>query len=175
MDKEIIARAAQIRLVAFDVDGVMSDGRITYSSGGGELKSFNIKDGLGIKLLQGDNIEVAIITGRESKAVSKRANELGIKTVIQGRSDKLKALTELTKKRKLSLEECAYMGDDLPDLSAIMAAGIGACPADAVAEVASRADWTSRCNGGSGAVREFCEFILRARGDWAAVVWEYEH
>jgi 3-deoxy-D-manno-octulosonate 8-phosphate phosphatase (KDO 8-P phosphatase) len=173
MTPELIANAAKIRLAAFDVDGVLTDGGVIHGNTGEELKQFNIKDGLGIRLLQRDGIEVALITGRQSELVRRRAAELGIQHVVQGREDKLVALRELAAERGLSLDQCSYMGDDLPDLSAIVAVGVGACPADAVTEVMTRADWSSPRPGGRGAVRDFCEFLLRARGDWDAVVWEY--
>jgi 3-deoxy-D-manno-octulosonate 8-phosphate phosphatase (KDO 8-P phosphatase) len=161
------AAALQIRLLALDVDGVLTDGRITYGSNGEELKSFNIKDGLGIKLAQRAGIEVAIITGRSSPMVERRAAELGISTIIQGREDKLLALRELCEARQLALCECAYMGDDLPDLAAVRAAGIGMTVADASAAVQESADWQSSLNGGAGAVREACEALLDARGQRA--------
>jgi 3-deoxy-D-manno-octulosonate 8-phosphate phosphatase (KDO 8-P phosphatase) len=161
------AAALQIRLLALDVDGVLTDGRITYGSNGEELKSFNIKDGLGIKLAQRAGIEVAIITGRSSSMVERRAAELGIGTIIQGREDKLLALRELCEARQLELTECAYMGDDLPDLAAVRAAGIGMTVADASAAVQASADWQSSFNGGAGAVREACEALLEARGQRA--------
>jgi 3-deoxy-D-manno-octulosonate 8-phosphate phosphatase (KDO 8-P phosphatase) len=161
------AAALEIRLLALDVDGVLTDGRITYGSGGEELKSFNIKDGLGIKLAQRAGIEVAIITGRSSPMVERRAAELGIGTIVQGREDKLRALRELCESRQLDLRQCAYMGDDLPDLAAIQAAGIGLTVADANAAVQLSADWQSSVNGGAGAVREACEALLKARGQLA--------
>jgi 3-deoxy-D-manno-octulosonate 8-phosphate phosphatase (KDO 8-P phosphatase) len=160
-------RAAHARLLALDVDGVLTDGRIYYSDTGDELKAFNIKDGLGIKLLRDSGVKVAIITGRQSKIVARRARELGIEDVVQGREDKHQALTELCQLYKLSIEECAYMGDDLPDLSAITAAGLGMTVADGSAAVRDAADWVSHANGGCGAVREACEFILSARGEWS--------
>lgn len=158
------AAAREIRLLALDVDGVLTDGRITYGSNGEELKSFNIKDGLGIKLAQRAGIEVAIITGRSSPMVERRAAELGIGTIIQGREDKLLALRELCESRQLTLTQCAYMGDDLPDLAAVRAAGVGMTVADANAAVQQSADWQSSLNGGAGAVREACEALLEARG-----------
>lgn len=174
-EKDLIARAARIRLVAFDVDGVLTSGEIIYGNAGEELKAFNTRDGLGIKLLQQNSIEVAIITGRSSEIVARRARELGVDLLIQGRDDKRTALEEVVATRNMSLAECAYMGDDLPDLGAIMAAGVGACPADASPDVMARADWSARLQGGRGAAREFCEFLLRARSDWDAVIWEYGH
>lgn len=157
------AAALSVRLLALDVDGVLTDGRITYSHSGEELKSFNIKDGLGVKLLQRAGVEIAIITGRRSAIVERRAKELGISALMQGREDKLIALRELCETRDLSLEQCAYMGDDLPDLSAIRAAGLGLTVADACSAVREAADWCSSRPGGAGAVREACDAILEAR------------
>jgi len=162
--------ALAIRLLALDVDGVLSDGRITYSSDGHELKTFNIKDGLGIKLLQRAGVKVAIITGRRSETVARRARELGIADLIEGREDKLTALKELCDQLGLGLDECAYMGDDLPDLAAIRAAGLGLTVADAVSEVRAAADWCSQAAGGAGAVREAAEWLLRSRQQWHGLV-----
>ncbi|HEY7776136.1 MAG TPA: HAD-IIIA family hydrolase [Kineobactrum sp.] len=160
-------RAREIRLLALDVDGVLTDGSVIYSSEGAELKVFNIKDGLGIKLLQKAGVEVVIITGRQSNMVDRRAAEIGVGKVIQGRADKLAALTELCRERNLQLAQCAYMGDDLPDLAAVKAAGLGLGVADAVAAVRDAADWCSHARGGAGAVREACEWLLAERGQWA--------
>lgn len=167
------ALAQGIRLLALDVDGVLSDGRVIYASDGSELKAFNIKDGLGIKLLQRAGITVAIITGRTSGVVGRRAAELGITHLVEGREDKLTALQELCGRLGLSLAECAYMGDDLPDLGAIRAAGLGLAVADAVAEVQAAANWCSTAGGGAGAVREACEWLLRQRGEWPATIAEF--
>lgn len=157
-------KAQAISLLVLDVDGILTDGRIYYGNNSEELKAFNIKDGLGIKLLQRAGIPVAIITGRKSAIVQRRAEELGISEVIQGREDKCQALQELCQRHELSPADCAYMGDDLPDLAAINAAGLGLTVADAAAAVRSAAQWCSSRNGGDGAVREACEFILRAKG-----------
>ncbi len=156
--------AGTVQVLALDVDGVLTDGSIYYGNNGEELKAFNIKDGLGIKLLQDAGIQVAIITGRQSEIVARRAAELGISRVIQGREDKLTALNELADQLGIKLSDCAYMGDDLPDLAAIRAAGLGLTVADASAAVAASADWQSSAAGGRGAVREACEMILHARG-----------
>ncbi len=162
------SRAASVRMLALDVDGVLTDGRIYYGNQGEELKAFNIKDGLGIKLLQDAGVKVAIITGRQSEIVARRARELGIEDVVQGREDKLTALKELCAAQGLALTDCAYMGDDLPDLGAINACGLGLTVADATRAVANAAAWQSSMAGGAGAVREACEFILDARGELAA-------
>ena len=161
---ELARRAGSIRLLALDVDGVLTDGSVTYSSDGHELKTFNIKDGLGIKLIQQAGIRTAIITGRQSSCVERRARELGITDLIQGREDKLTALEALCRQLGLSLADCAYMGDDLPDLRAIAAAGLGLTVADAVTAVREAADWCSGLPGGRGAVREACEWLLDLRG-----------
>jgi 3-deoxy-D-manno-octulosonate 8-phosphate phosphatase (KDO 8-P phosphatase) len=163
-------RARNIRLLALDVDGVLTDGLISYSDSGEELKSFSIKDGLGIKLLQRAGIEVAIITGRRSAIVERRAAELGISTIVQGREDKLEALTELCRERDLPLAHCAYMGDDLPDLGAVRAAGLGLSVADGADAVRHAADWCSTRCGGDAAVREACDTMLAARGQLANLI-----
>ncbi|MAL95922.1 MAG: phenylphosphate carboxylase subunit delta [Haliea sp.] len=166
---ELQRRARGIRLLALDVDGVMTDGSVTYSSDGQELKTFNIKDGLGIKLVQQAGIRTAIITGRQSSCVERRARELGIADLVQGREDKLTALEALCQQQGLRLDECAYMGDDLPDLRAIRAAGLGLTVADAVVQVRTSADWCSDFPGGRGAVRQACEWLLELRQQRAAV------
>ena len=149
-----------VKLLVLDVDGVMSDGKVTYTSDGAELKSFNIKDGVGIKRIQQAGVQTAIITGRISPMVERRATELGIHHLIQGREDKLTALKELLVSLSIELKDVAYMGDDLPDIEAIANAGIGACPADAAAAALKQADWVASLKGGEGCVREFCDHIL---------------
>ena len=151
---------AGIRLLVMDVDGVMTDGKIIYPSDGQEIKSFNIKDGLGIKRAQASGIETAIITGRTSPMVERRALELGIAHLVQGREDKLAALSDLLDQTNLSLDQVAYIGDDLPDLTAIESVKLGACPADAADEVKSRANWVSTRAGGDGCVRELCDLLV---------------
>jgi 3-deoxy-D-manno-octulosonate 8-phosphate phosphatase (KDO 8-P phosphatase) len=172
-DPVLCERAARIRLLVLDVDGVLTDGGIHYTSAGEEMKSFSILDGLGIKLARRAGIEVAIITGRTSPMVQRRAAELGITHCVQGREDKLAALHELLGALGLTLAETAYMGDDLPDLSAILAAGLGLTVANAGADVVARACWRSSARGGHGAVREACEMLLRARGQWDSLVAAY--
>lgn len=161
--------AATIKLVVFDVDGVMTDGRLYFTSKGDEIKAFNVKDGLGIKWLQDNGIQTAIITGRTSDLVNKRATDLGINHIQQGREDKVVALKELLATIDISPEEVAYMGDDLPDLSAIRFVGLGATVADALPIIAEHSQWQSQCNGGEGAVRELCEFILSCQNKLDAI------
>ena len=158
-------KAESVTLVVLDVDGVMTDGRLVYRGAGEpESKAFNVKDGLGIKLLQRGGIEVAIITGRSSEAVERRATELGISTLIQGREDKGTALAEMLKLRQQTAASVAYMGDDLPDLGALRLAGLATCPSDAVELIKNNADWIAPSPGGHGAVRALCDFILQAQG-----------
>ena len=159
-----------LQLLVLDVDGVLSDGRLYYTDQGEEFKSFNIRDGLGIKLLQRAGITVAIITGRTSAMVAKRAAELGIAHVIQGREDKLEALQDLCRNLQIDLSNVAYMGDDLPDRKAIMAVGLGATVADAASDVAAIADWQSKLPGGQGAVRELAETWLRSLNLWDTLI-----
>jgi 3-deoxy-D-manno-octulosonate 8-phosphate phosphatase (KDO 8-P phosphatase) len=159
-----IALCVPVKLLLLDVDGVLTDGRITYTSEQQELKSFHIHDGLGIKLLQRSGVQVGIITGRNSSMVDRRAAELGISLLVQGREDKAVAMNGIREQLGLANNEIAYMGDDLPDLSAIRQVGLGIAPANAVAIVRQHADLVTASSGGNGAVREACEFILAAKG-----------
>ena len=169
----LIEKARLIRLFVTDVDGVLSDGKLYLGNQGEELKNFHIFDGLGLKWLQQSGIGVAIITGRSSKIVTHRAQELGITQLVQGREDKYQALDELRQKANINYEQIAYMGDDLPDLGAIRRAGLGMTVANGHAFVKQHADWQSQCEGGSGAVREACEFILRAQQKLDPILQEY--
>ena len=162
--KEIVERAKQIRLLALDVDGVLSDGKLIFSNTGDELKTFSTLDGQGIKMLQRCGIEVAIITGRSSQIVANRAANLGINQVVQGREDKLTALGELLKNSDITHEQIAYMGDDLPDLAVIRKVGLGLTPANGHWSVKAHAHWQTQLAGGEGAVREACDLILLSQG-----------
>jgi 3-deoxy-D-manno-octulosonate 8-phosphate phosphatase (KDO 8-P phosphatase) len=161
--QRIIKLARNIQMLVLDVDGVLSDGQLYYADDGSELKAFYTQDGVGIKMLQRCGIDVAIITGRLSPVVERRASELGINELIQGRDDKLAALHELRERLGLELANIAYMGDDLPDLMAIQRAGLGITVPNAPALVREHADWESQASGGRGAVREACELILSAQ------------
>jgi len=163
----------QLQLLVLDVDGVLSDGRLYFTNSGEEIKAFNSQDGLGIKLLIQQGIEVAIITGRESHIVSARASTLGIKHLVQGCEEKLEALDKLASELALSYENIAYMGDDLPDLAPILRVGLGMTVADANPEIKSRAAWCSTRKGGEGAVREACDFILKQRGNLDDMLNDY--
>ncbi len=150
-----------IKLTAFDVDGVLTDGSITFDENGVEYKTFNAKDGQGIVNLNNSGIITAIITARENGTVAHRAKNLNIKELHQGQKNKIEKLLEIMNKYDLKFEEVAYMGDDLPDICVLEKVGLSGCPADAVTEVKGVAKWHSAYNGGRGAVREFCDYILK--------------
>lgn len=168
--------ARPIRLLALDVDGVLTDGRLRYASQpehDGD-KVFHVRDGLGLKLLMQAGIDVALITGRVSPAVDRRAQELGIGHVIQGRDDKGVVLKALMAELGLEPAEVCYCGDDLPDLGAILHAGLGVTVADAPDYIRQRADLVTRTPGGHGAVRELCEWLLNAQGLWQDIIGAHE-
>ncbi len=154
---------ARIRLLALDVDGVLTDGRIWYFEPGGEAKAFNVQDGYGLQRLMQTGIVVALITARRSEATARRARELGISRYHEGVTDKGRCLAEVAAAAHLELVECAYMGDDEPDLPALNIAGLALAPANARPMVRAAADWCSRAAGGDGAVREACDRILTAQ------------
>lgn len=154
---------ARIRLLALDVDGVLTDGTVQISSDGTEAKSFSILDGMGLRKLLNAGIAVAWISGRPSGATTARARELGIPHVIQGRNDKLAALQELAAQLGLDAKACAYMGDDEIDVPAIRWAGIGLAPADAIPAALAAARFVPRRPAGRGAVREVCDLIVGKR------------
>ena len=151
----------KIKLVAFDVDGVMTDGSITYDENGVEYKTFNAKDGQGITNLNKAGIITAIITGRKNGTVEHRAKNLKIKELYQGSKNKIADLEEIMQKYNISFDEVAYMGDDVPDICILEKVALKGCPADAVDEVKAIANFISTKNGGRGAVREFCDYILK--------------
>jgi 3-deoxy-D-manno-octulosonate 8-phosphate phosphatase (KDO 8-P phosphatase) len=166
-------RLIPIRLLLLDVDGVLSDGRIVYDAHGTEIKTFDVKDGHGIKMLQKAGIEVGIISGRSSKVVNVRAKELGIEILYQGITDKDLPYAEIIRQRGLRDEEIAYIGDDVVDLPILRRVGFAVATADAVDDIRPYVHYvTNRC-GGRGAVREVCDLILKARGDWQAVMGGY--
>ncbi len=156
--------AKKIKLLAFDVDGVMTDGSITYDQNGIEYKTFNVKDGHGLVRMTKTGFITAIITARNNGTVEHRAKNLNITELYQGRQFKLPALEEIMAKYNLSYENVAYMGDDLPDICILEKAGLACCPNDAVEEVRRICNFKSSINGGRGAVRELCDFILDSQG-----------
>jgi 3-deoxy-D-manno-octulosonate 8-phosphate phosphatase (KDO 8-P phosphatase) len=157
-------RAAGLRLLVLDVDGVLTDGRLYFGAEGEALKVFDVRDGHGIKLLREAGIEVAILSARRSPIVERRARELGIAHVVQGAADKGAGFAELVRALQLRPEQCGFIGDDWPDLAALAQAGFAATVADAAPEVRRAAHWISTAPGGRGAVRELAEFVLRAQG-----------
>jgi 3-deoxy-D-manno-octulosonate 8-phosphate phosphatase (KDO 8-P phosphatase) len=171
------ALARRVRLVCFDVDGVLTDGGVVLGDAAGqrvELKRYDIQDGLGITLLRQAGLRTAIITGRESQSVALRAAELQIDDVIQDRrARKVPALAALLERRGISWEEVAFVGDDLPDLGALRRVGLPVAVANASAEIQAVTKVQLSRSGGAGAVREFCEALLRARGEWEAQVDAY--
>ena len=160
---KLLERAAAIQLLVMDVDGVLTDGKITYTSDDQEIKSFNVKDGLGISLGVRAGIQFAIITARESLMVQRRAEDLNIQHVIQKTRTKLPAFEKLVLDLGLTFEQVAYIGDDLPDMPPMQMAGLACCPADAAGEVKAIAHLVANQRGGEGAVREILEFILECR------------
>jgi 3-deoxy-D-manno-octulosonate 8-phosphate phosphatase (KDO 8-P phosphatase) len=168
---EIRARAAAIKLAAFDVDGVLTDGTILIGADGFEtVKAFNTLDGLGLKLLRENGVEVALITARETAAVAARARELGLRHCYQGTRDKLECLAHLCRALSITLEAVAYTGDDLPDLAPMTRVGLPVAVANAHAQVRSRAAYITRASGGAGAAREVCDLLLDAQGKTDAIL-----
>jgi 3-deoxy-D-manno-octulosonate 8-phosphate phosphatase (KDO 8-P phosphatase) len=160
---DLLARARAVRLMVFDVDGVMTDGALWYGPRGEELKRFHAHDGHGIKMLAAAGVPCAILSGRRSKAVSLRAAELGIKDVFLGVEDKLDEFLKYARRKKVAPAHIGYMGDELVDLPVLERCGFACAPAEAPAAVRRRVHHVARAPAGGGAVREVCELILRAR------------
>jgi 3-deoxy-D-manno-octulosonate 8-phosphate phosphatase (KDO 8-P phosphatase) len=160
----VLERARRIRLLVLDVDGVLTDGRLHISASGEEIKVFHVRDGSGLVALQRAGVAVAIISGRDSAAVTRRAAELGIRHVRQGVADKGAELDRLLGELGVSAEETACVGDDTPDAPMLRRAGLAIGVADAHPALLAAAHWTTRSNGGHGAVREVCDLLLSARG-----------
>ena len=164
INASIINRARNIKLLVLDVDGVLTSGQLFFTNSGEEIKAFNSLDGHGIKMLQNSGVKVAIITGRTSHIVEKRAASLGINILVQGREDKLAALQEIRREHSFELQEIAHMGDDHPDLPLIKCLGLGISVDNAHWLVKQHAHWISQFKGGEGAVREACDLIMMAQG-----------
>jgi 3-deoxy-D-manno-octulosonate 8-phosphate phosphatase (KDO 8-P phosphatase) len=161
--KSLQRKAARIRLAVFDVDGVMTDGRLYVGPGGAEFKAVHIHDGHGLKKLMQNGTEVAVISGRRSEAMEARLSDLGIQHVFMGVNDKLAIFMALLEELSVKADETAYMGDDDPDLAPMREAGLACAVRNAVPEVLRAAHWISRFEGGHGAVREACEMLLAAK------------
>lgn len=162
--ESLLARCAGVRAVVFDVDGVMTDGRLYRDDAGQEIKAFHSRDGLGLKALIRFGLGVAAVTARRSRLVQVRMAELGIEHLLQGREDKRAAFGEVLDELGVDAAEAAYMGDDLVDWPALRTAGIKLCPGDADAWIVDRVDYATAARAGRGAVREACELLLAARG-----------
>ena len=170
---QLESRLARVQLLLLDVDGVLTDGGVTWANDGIEQKTFHIRDGLGLRLWQRAGCRTGIVTGRSSRVVQLRAEELGIAIVRQGVDDKLDAAAAILAECGLSWEQAAFVGDDLPDLPVVMRCGVGIAVADACAGVRDAAAVVTLLPGGRGAVREVIERMLRARGSWDAIVSRY--
>ncbi len=165
--------ARALTTVVLDVDGVLTDGRIGYGGGNGETKFFDVKDGLGIRLLLDAGLRVGILSGRQSRANAVRAKELGLSFVCQGERDKAAGFERLLQQQGIEAGQCVVVGDDLADIPVMKRAGVAVAVADAAAEVRQAADWVCSRPGGRGAVREVAEWLLKAKGLWPAVLERY--
>jgi 3-deoxy-D-manno-octulosonate 8-phosphate phosphatase (KDO 8-P phosphatase) len=163
-----------IKLLLMDVDGVLTNGDIIYTDAGGEIKAFNVRDGLGIRLLQKAGIQVGIVTGRSSGALLHRCSDLGIELIYHGVQNKGDILEAVMAKTGLTSFEIAFVGDDAPDIALLKKVGLGIAVADAHETVKTIAHMTTQRNGGNGAVREICEWILKAKGLWEEIVHQWE-
>lgn len=170
---EVRERVEKVKLLVLDVDGVLTDGRLYYHDDGTESKAFNARDGHGIKLAQRAGIEVALISGRSSPCVQKRAADLGITEVVQGPKDKVPVFERLLAEKGLGPEQAAFVGDDLVDLPAMRRAGFAVAVADASEHLFEAAHYVTLAPGGRGAVREVVELILAAQGLWENIVARY--
>lgn len=173
IDTSLKEKIANIQLLVLDVDGVLSDGKIILSNDGNETKHFDVKDGLGMLLLQKFGVKLAVITGKSSQIVHNRLTALGVNDIYQGQKNKIKAYEDLLTKHQISKENIAYMGDDLPDLTLMMKSAVSFAPADALSAVKTRVDYVTAQKGGYGAVREVCDLILESKGFLNKVIDDY--
>lgn len=170
-----MTNAKAIELLVLDVDGVLTDGRIMYTDTGAEIKAFHVRDGAAIKCWQDSGKQVAILSGRHSQAVERRARELGITRIVQGAGQKWPAIQRILMETGIGLDHVCVVGDDLPDLPLIERAGLGIAVADACAEVRAAAAYVTHVPGGHGAVREAIEWLMSQQGTWAAAVARFRH
>ena len=171
--KDILQKAAQVELVIFDVDGVLTDGSLFFTDDGQEYKAFHSRDGHGMKMLRNSGVEVAIITGRTSQVVTHRMANLGIEHVYQGKQEKLPAFEALIAKLQLTPEQVAYVGDDVVDLPIMLRVGLAVAVADAHPLVLRHAHWHTPHGGGRGAARDVCELIMEACGTLDAQMQQF--
>jgi len=167
------SRASAVRLMLFDVDGVLTDGRLWFGPRGEALKVFDVRDGLGIRLLHDGGVATGILSARSSPIVALRARELGIQHVVQGAADKAVAFAALLRDTGLAAAACGFMGDDWADLAVLRAVGFAASVADGAPEARALAHWVAPCDGGRGAVRALAEFVLEAQGQRAGLLARY--
>jgi 3-deoxy-D-manno-octulosonate 8-phosphate phosphatase (KDO 8-P phosphatase) len=174
---DLAKRARNVKLIAMDVDGVLTGGEIIVLKSGEELKFFNAKDRLVLAIMRDTDVPIRIawITGRKSHAVEAAAENLGVADLVQGSHDKRRALELILRKHNLTFKDAAYIGDDLIDLSVLKEVGFAACPADATSDVLRHVHYVSPFNGGKGIVRDVIEFILKAQGRWDDVVNAFLH
>jgi 3-deoxy-D-manno-octulosonate 8-phosphate phosphatase (KDO 8-P phosphatase) len=170
----LAAKAARIKLLLFDVDGVMTDGAVVMHGDGTESKRFHIRDGIAMVWAQRTGLTVGLLSARHSASTSQRAAQLGITLVHQGVTSKIDTYDQIVGDMVLTDDEVAYMGDDIVDLAVLGRVGLAAAPADAVPEVRARVDFVSAFPGGGGAVREIIEIVLRTQGLWNSIVAQYE-
>ncbi len=170
---DALERAGRVRLMLFDVDGVLTDGRLWYGPAGEELKAFSALDGHGIKLLLQSGVAVALLSGRKSKAVGARAAELGIAEVVQGIEDKRAAFEALAARLRIAADEAGYMGDEVVDLPVLRRCGFASAPREAHELVRAHAHYIASAPAGAGAAREVCEFVMRARGTLDSALARY--
>jgi 3-deoxy-D-manno-octulosonate 8-phosphate phosphatase (KDO 8-P phosphatase) len=170
---DVIEKAKNIRIVIFDVDGVLTDGTLYLTDGGEEIKAFNSQDGHGMKMLKASGVELAIITARESRSVKLRAEDLNITLLYQGEKNKLKIFEYLVTKLKLDMSSCAYVGDDLIDLPVMTRCGLSICVPSSPTLVKKHAHYVTNSEGGQGAVREVCEMIMHSQGTLDAQLEKY--
>ncbi|MBF0464179.1 MAG: HAD-IIIA family hydrolase [Nitrospirae bacterium] len=168
--QRILDKAKPVKLLILDVDGVLTDGKIVFGSGSSEMKSFNVRDGHGIVVFKEQGFHVAIITGRDSEAVTRRATELGITDVYQKCWDKVKAYEELKARYNLSNTECAYVGDDIVDIPLLLRVGFGITVGDGHPDAKAVSAYVTENYGGNGAVREVCELILKTKNLWDKII-----
>lgn len=173
MDEQAASRAAKVRLMIFDVDGILTDGSLHYGADGEMIKTFNVLDGHGIKLLQASGVATAIISARKSALVARRAGDLGIQHLFQGVHDKRTAFEQLLAQTGLAADACGFVGDDVIDLPILLRVGFAASVPNGHPEVRSRVHYVTQAQGGRGAARELCDFILRAQGNYAAAMAPY--
>jgi len=171
--QEVYARARNLRVAVFDVDGVLTDGTLYYLPSGEELKAFNVLDGHGMKMLQDSGVRLAIISSRSSPCVAERARNLGIDLLYQGAGDKLAAFNTLLEHCGVAADRCSFIGDDIVDLAVMRRCGLAASVPDAPAVVRRQAHYVTRARGGHGAARELCELIMRAQGTLSAQLAGY--